>query len=120
MLKRTFRVYALSLAGGALLLGGATVAAGAMTLPKSLPGGVAEQAMAAIVTDGDATLRSSKFGGAAAAGVGATAAGAGATAAGAGATAAGAGAAAGGVTGTLMLAAVGNTARRSPRTRNAS
>jgi hypothetical protein len=83
--------------------------------------------MAAIVTDGDATLRSSKFGGAAAAGVGATAAGAGATAAGAGATAAGAGAtaagagaAAGGVTGTLMLAAVGNTARRSPRTRNAS
>jgi hypothetical protein len=52
MLKRTFRVYALSLAGGALLLGGATVAAGAMTLPGSLPGGVAEQATAAIVTDG--------------------------------------------------------------------
>jgi|GEM_PF-4716361 len=52
MLKRTFRVYALSLAGGALLLGGATVAAGAMTLPGSLPGGVTEQASAAIVTDG--------------------------------------------------------------------
>ena len=31
MLERTFRMYALSLAGGALLLGGATVAAGAMT-----------------------------------------------------------------------------------------
>src|ERR1700732_1137003 len=52
MLKRTFRVYALSLAGGALLLGGATVAAGAMTFPGSLPGGVTEQATAAIVTDG--------------------------------------------------------------------
>jgi hypothetical protein len=52
MLKRTFRVYALSLAGGALLLGGATVAAGAMTLPGSLPGVVTEQATAAIATDG--------------------------------------------------------------------
>ena len=52
MLKRTFRAYALSLAGGALLLGGATVAAGAMTLPESLPGGVTDQTMAAIVTDG--------------------------------------------------------------------
>jgi hypothetical protein len=44
MLKRTFRVYALSLAGGALLLGGSTVAAGAM--PRT------EQTTAAIVTDG--------------------------------------------------------------------
>jgi hypothetical protein len=52
MLKRTFRNYALSLAGGALLLGGATVGAGAMTLPGSLPGAVTEQATAAIVTDG--------------------------------------------------------------------
>ena len=52
MLKRTFRMYALSLAGGALLLGGATVAAGAMTLPESLPGGVTDQTTAAIVTDG--------------------------------------------------------------------
>jgi hypothetical protein len=52
MLQRTFRVYALSLAGGALLLGGATVAAGAMTLPESLPGGVTDQTTAAIVTDG--------------------------------------------------------------------
>ncbi|MGB6175856.1 MAG: hypothetical protein WBF43_05875, partial [Methylocella sp.] len=51
MLKRTFRTYALSLAGGALLLGGASVAAGAMTLPP--PGVVTEQATAAIVT-GDA------------------------------------------------------------------
>ena len=45
-------MYALSLAGGALLHGGATAAAGAMTLPGSLPGGVTEQATAAIVTDG--------------------------------------------------------------------
>jgi hypothetical protein len=45
-------MYALSLMGGALLLGGATVAAGAMTLPGSFPGGVTEQATAAIVTDG--------------------------------------------------------------------
>src|SRR5580700_5150767 len=52
MLKRTFRVDALSLAGGALLLGGATVAAGAMTLPGTLPSGVTEQTTAAIVTDG--------------------------------------------------------------------
>ena len=52
MLKRTFRMYALNLAGGALLLGGASVAAGAMTLPGSLPGVVAEQATAAIATDG--------------------------------------------------------------------
>jgi hypothetical protein len=52
MLKRTFRMYALSLAGGALLLGGASVAAGAMTLPGSLPGVVTEQATAAIATDG--------------------------------------------------------------------
>ena len=57
MLKRTFRVYALSLAGVALLLGGATVAAGAMTFPGSLPGGVTEQSTAAIVTDGDATAK---------------------------------------------------------------
>ena len=52
MLKLPFRMNALSLAGGALLLGGATVAAGAMTLPESLPGGVTDQTMAAIVTDG--------------------------------------------------------------------
>src|SRR5580704_8235922 len=52
MLKRTFRMYALSLAGGALLLGGASVAAGAMTLPGSLAGVVTEQATAAIATDG--------------------------------------------------------------------
>ena len=53
MLKRTIRVYALSLAGGALLLGGASVAAGAMTLPlPALAGGIAEQSTAAIVTDG--------------------------------------------------------------------
>ncbi len=52
MLKRTFRTHALSLAGGALLLGGATVAAGVMTLPGSLPGAVTEQATPAIVTDG--------------------------------------------------------------------
>jgi hypothetical protein len=52
MLKRTFRMCALSLAGGALLLGGASVAAGAMTLPGSLPGAVTEQATAAIATDG--------------------------------------------------------------------
>jgi hypothetical protein len=95
MLKRTFRVYALSLAGGALLLGGATVAAGAMTLPGSLPGGVAEQATAAIVTDGAGAAkveqvywRGRGWGWRG--------------------------------TGTVMLAAVGNTARRSPRTRNAS
>jgi hypothetical protein len=50
MLKRSFRINALSLAGGALLLGGASVAAGAMTLP--LPGAVTERATAAIVTDG--------------------------------------------------------------------
>ena len=53
MPKRTFRVYALSLAGGALLLGGTSVAAGAMTLRlPALPGGVTEQSTAAIVTDG--------------------------------------------------------------------
>jgi hypothetical protein len=52
MLKRPFRMYALSLAGGALLLGGATGATGAMTFPGSLPGVVTEQATAAIVTDG--------------------------------------------------------------------
>ncbi len=50
MLKRSFRNYALSLAGGALFLGGSSVAAGAMTLP--LPGVVTEQAAAAVVTDG--------------------------------------------------------------------
>ena len=55
MLKRTLRIYALSLAGGALLLGGASVAAGAMTL--SLPGVVTERSTAAIVTDGDATAK---------------------------------------------------------------
>src|SRR5438309_521434 len=103
MLERTFRMYALSLAGGALLLGGATVAAGAMTLPlPDLSGGVTEQSTAAIVTDTALTLlRSSRSIGAAAAGAG--------TAAGAGiGRGAGAGVAAGGVTGTLMLAAVGN------------
>ena len=52
MLKRTFRMYALSLAGGALLLGEATAAAGAMTLSGSLPGAGTEQATPAIVTDG--------------------------------------------------------------------
>ena len=52
MLKRTFRIYALSLAGGALLLGGASVAATAMTLPESLPGVVTEQSATAIFTDG--------------------------------------------------------------------
>lgn len=52
MPKRTYRIYALSLAGGGLLLGGATVAAGAMTLPGSLPGAVTVQSTAAIVTDG--------------------------------------------------------------------
>ena len=50
MLKRSFRNYALSLAGGALLLGGSSVAAGAMILP--LPGVGTEQSTAAIVTDG--------------------------------------------------------------------
>jgi hypothetical protein len=96
MPKRTFRVYALSLAGGALLLGGASVAAGAMTLPlPALAGGIAEQSTAAIVTDGADTPKVEQvwwrgpgwgwhrpWG-------------------------AGAGAAAGGATGTLMLAAVG-------------
>ena len=48
MLKRTFRMNALSLAGGALLLSGATVAAGAMTLPP--PGIVTAQPTAAIVS----------------------------------------------------------------------
>ena len=58
MLERTFRMYALSFAGGALLLGGATVAAGTMTLPlPALPGGVTEQSTAAIVTNGDATAK---------------------------------------------------------------
>ncbi len=57
MLKRPFRIYALSLAGGALLLGGASVAAGAMPLPGSLPAAVTEQATAAIVTDGDNTAK---------------------------------------------------------------
>jgi hypothetical protein len=52
MLQHPIRVYALSLAGGALLLGGATMAAGAMPLPGSLPGAVTEQTTAAIVTDG--------------------------------------------------------------------
>jgi hypothetical protein len=57
MLKHPFRMYALSLAGGALLLGGATIAAGAMTFPGSLPGGITEQSTAAIVTDGDAPAK---------------------------------------------------------------
>jgi hypothetical protein len=57
MLQRPFRIHALSLAGGALLLGGATMAAGAMTLPGSLPGGVTEQSTAAVVTDGDAPAK---------------------------------------------------------------
>jgi hypothetical protein len=57
MLKLPFRMNALSLAGGALLLGGASVSAGAMTLPGSLPGGVTEQATAAIVTDSDTTAK---------------------------------------------------------------
>ena len=52
MLKRRFRNYALGLAGGALLLGGTTMAAGAMPLPGALPGAVTEQSTAAIVTDG--------------------------------------------------------------------
>ena len=68
MLKRPFRVYALSLAGGALLLGGATVAAGAMTLPGSLPGGVTEQSTAAIVAYGNATAKVEQHGWQAAAG----------------------------------------------------
>jgi hypothetical protein len=51
MLKRSFRINALSLAGGALLLGGASVA-GAMTLPGSVPGGVTERSTAAIFTGG--------------------------------------------------------------------
>ncbi len=51
MLQHPIRMHALSLAGGALLLGGATMAAGAMPLPGSL-GAVTEQATAAIVTDG--------------------------------------------------------------------
>ncbi|HEY4848260.1 MAG TPA: hypothetical protein VIH87_10865 [Methylocella sp.] len=55
MLKRTIRVYALSLAGGALLLGGASVAARAIPLP--LPGVVTEQATAAIFTDGADTAK---------------------------------------------------------------
>jgi hypothetical protein len=53
MLKRTSRIYALSLVGGALLLGGASVAADAMTLPESLPGVVTEQSTAAIFTGAD-------------------------------------------------------------------
>ena len=57
MLKRSFRMYALSLAGGALLLGGASVAAGAMPFPGSLPGAVTEQATGAIVTNGDTTAK---------------------------------------------------------------
>jgi hypothetical protein len=52
MLKRTFRIYALSLVGGALLLGGASVAATAMTLPESLAGGDTEQSTTAIFTGG--------------------------------------------------------------------
>jgi hypothetical protein len=52
MLKRTSRIYALSLVGGALLLGGASVAAAAMTLPESLTGVVTEQSTAALFTDG--------------------------------------------------------------------
>jgi hypothetical protein len=52
MLKRSFRNYALSLAGGALLLGGASVAANAMPLPGALPGAVTERATGAIVTGG--------------------------------------------------------------------
>jgi hypothetical protein len=55
MLKRSFRNYALSLAGGALLLGGASVTAGAMTLP--LPGVGTEQATATIFTDGKTTAK---------------------------------------------------------------
>jgi hypothetical protein len=52
MLKRTSRIYALSLVGGALLLGGATVAADAMTLPKSLLGVITEQSTTANGADG--------------------------------------------------------------------
>ncbi|HEX3495590.1 MAG TPA: hypothetical protein VHT02_00185 [Methylocella sp.] len=52
MLKRTFRINALSLAGGALLVGGTSMGAGAMTLPGSLPGVVTEQSTAAIFRDG--------------------------------------------------------------------
>jgi hypothetical protein len=113
MLQRPFRIHALSLAGGAVLLGGATLAAGAMTLPGSLPGGVTHQATAAVVTDGDAPAkveqvwwRGRGWGWHRGWGWGAAPAGA--------------GGAAGGATGTLMLAAVGNAARRSSRARNAS
>ncbi|MGI8570538.1 MAG: hypothetical protein ACR2KT_16555 [Methylocella sp.] len=52
MLRLTFRNYAWSPAVGALLLGGASVAAGATTLPGSLPGAVTEQSAAEIFTDG--------------------------------------------------------------------
>jgi hypothetical protein len=57
MLKRTSRIYALSLVGGALLLGLASVAADAMTLPESLLGVVTEQSTAAIFTDGADTTK---------------------------------------------------------------
>ena len=57
MLKRTSRIYALSLVGGALLLGGAPVAADAMTLPESLLGVVTEQSTAAIFTGGADTTK---------------------------------------------------------------
>ncbi|MGH6795378.1 MAG: hypothetical protein ACREDD_03925 [Methylocella sp.] len=50
MLKRSFRISALSFAGGALLLGGASLSAGAMTLPP--PGAVTEQPTAAIFARG--------------------------------------------------------------------
>ena len=43
-------MFALNLAGCAMLLGGATVAAGAMTIPR--PCAAAEQVAAAIFTDG--------------------------------------------------------------------
>ena len=122
MLKRSFRNYALSLAGGALLLGGSSVAAGAMILP--LPGVGTEQSTAAIVTDGAGAAkveqiywRGRGYGWPAA--MAGTEAMAGAAAAMAG-TAAMAGAAAGGATGTLIVAAVGNTARRSPKACSAS
>ena len=92
MLKRTSRIYALSLVGGALLLGGASVAADAMTLPKSLLGVVTEQSTAAIFTVALTLLRSSKFGGAAMAG---------------------------GIAAGVGIAAVGKTVRRSPKACNA-
>ena len=52
MLKRTSRIYALSLVGGALLLGGASVATDAMPRPESLTGVVTKQSTTTMFTDG--------------------------------------------------------------------